>query len=261
MNLKDISPKETPKRMNRVMESRFGYAIDYSNLSLEKAINLTLKLDENIGRIRKSFGIHTTEKNPKYLELLMVRESLNSWIEQRQLNEGEMGKSEAILAAKDMVDSVQDMITDASKMLNEDFRNNLQPDMTNWNGYEVTFYVNPGATDIRSINPYAAYNLTHNEWTVFPSQEGAPHHAAWEEFAKRDADKAKDIVGRYSKALAGLQSATNPASRRNAEFMLESFLIQASLLYRDIHESRRYAFRKDGSGYSDFYKKDLKVSS
>ena len=116
MNLKDISPKETPKRMNRVMESRFGYAIDYSNLSLEKAINLTLKLDENIGRIRKSFGIHTTEKNPKYLELLMVRESLNSWIEQRQLNEGEMGKSEAILAAKDMVDSIQDMLEKVSKM-------------------------------------------------------------------------------------------------------------------------------------------------
>ena len=97
-------------------ESRFGYAIDYSNLSLEKAINLTLKLDENIGRIRKSFGIHTTEKNPKYLELLMVRESLNSWIEQRQLNEGEMGKSEAILAAKDMVDSIQDMLEKVSKM-------------------------------------------------------------------------------------------------------------------------------------------------
>ena len=116
MNLKDISPKETPKRMNRVMESRFGYAIDYSNLSLEKAINLTLKLDENIGRIRKSFGIHTTEQNPKYLELLMVRESLNSWIEQRQLNEGEMGKSEAILAAKDMVDSIQDMLEKVSKM-------------------------------------------------------------------------------------------------------------------------------------------------
>ena len=140
-----------------------------------------------------------------------------------------------------------------SKMLNEDFRTHLQPEMANWNGFEVTFYVNPGATDIRSINPYAAYNLTHNEWTVFPSQEGAPHHVAWEEFAKRDADKAKEIVGRYSQALAGLQSATNPASRRNAEFMLESSLIQASLLYRDIHESRRYAFRKDGSGYSDFY--------
>jgi len=50
----------------------------------------------------------------------MVREGLNRWIsENRQLNESEMGKSEAILAAKDMVDSIQDMIEDVSKMQNE----------------------------------------------------------------------------------------------------------------------------------------------
>ena len=58
-----------------------------------------------------------------------------------------------------------------SKMLNEDFRNNLQPETENWNGFEVTFYVNPGATDIRTINPYAAYDLTHDEWTVNPRSE------------------------------------------------------------------------------------------
>ena len=34
--------------------------------------------------------------------------------------EGELETAEAVLAAKDMVDSVQDMITDASKMLNEE---------------------------------------------------------------------------------------------------------------------------------------------
>jgi hypothetical protein len=117
MNLKDISPRATAKKMNRIMESRFGFAIDYSTLTLEKAHRLSSSLSENINRIRKSYGVHTAEKNPKYMELLMVREALGKWIgEHRQLNESEMGKSEAILAAKDMVDSIQDMLEKVSKM-------------------------------------------------------------------------------------------------------------------------------------------------
>ena len=117
MNLKDISPKATATKMNRIMESRFGFAIDYSTLSLDKAHRLSTSLTENINRIRKSYGVHTAEKNPKYMELLMVREALTKWIaERRQLTEGEMGKSEAILAAKDMVDSIQDMLEKVSKM-------------------------------------------------------------------------------------------------------------------------------------------------
>lgn len=116
MNLKDISPRATAEKMNRIMETRFGFAIDYSNLNMAKATKLNSKLTENINRIRKSYGVHTAEKNPKYMELLMVREALGKWIAERQLNEGELGKSEAILAAKDMVDSIQDMLEKVSKM-------------------------------------------------------------------------------------------------------------------------------------------------
>ena len=51
----------------------------------------------------------------------MVQEGLNSWLNQQEpLMEGELETAEAVLAAKDMVDSVQDMITDSSKMLNEE---------------------------------------------------------------------------------------------------------------------------------------------
>lgn len=117
MELKDISPAATPKRMNRIMESRFGFTIDYSRLSMSKAQRLSKNINESIVRIRKSYGIHTAEKNPKYMELLLVREALNKWITQnRQLNESKMGESEAILAAKDMVDSIQDMLEKVSKM-------------------------------------------------------------------------------------------------------------------------------------------------
>jgi hypothetical protein len=117
MNLKELNSQSSAKKMNRVMESRFGFSIDYSKLTLEKASRLNRSVVENINKIRSTYGTHKTETNPKYMELLMVREALSRWIaEHRQLNEGEMGKSEAILAAKDMVDSIQDMLEKVSKM-------------------------------------------------------------------------------------------------------------------------------------------------
>ena len=140
-----------------------------------------------------------------------------------------------------------------SKMLNEDFREHLQPDTENWNGFEVTFYVNPGATDIRSINPYAAYDLTHNEWTVFPEKTGAPHSPMGDVIAEKDRARTAEIVAMYSQALSDLQGSQNDPARRNAEFRLQSTLMQATMLFNDIHQSRRYAFSQGGKGYSDFY--------
>ena len=119
MNLKELTPQKT-KKLNRVMESRFGFKIDYANLDYAKAQRLKLALDEGLDRIRRSAAIHSAERNPQYMEMLMVREGLTEWIKQQDvLLEGELESAEAVLAAKDMVDSIQDMITDASKMLNE----------------------------------------------------------------------------------------------------------------------------------------------
>jgi len=99
------------------MESRFGFTLDYSRLSYGKAQQLTKMISENLSRIRHSYGIHKAERNPRYMELLMMRESLARWMgENQHLMEGEMGRSEAILAAKDMVDSIQDMVEKVSKM-------------------------------------------------------------------------------------------------------------------------------------------------
>lgn len=117
MNLKDINPIASSSKMNTLMNSRFGFGIDFNRLSYSKALNLSNTISENLNRIRHSYGVHTAEKNPKYMELLMVRESINAWLgENRNLMEGELGKSEAILAAKDIVDSLQDMVEKISKM-------------------------------------------------------------------------------------------------------------------------------------------------
>jgi hypothetical protein len=109
------------KKINKMMESRFGFAIDFSKLSVAKAEQLGETIDANINKIRNSSKFHSAERNPRYMELLTVRESLATWLsEQRhQLNEGEVANAEVLLAAKDMVDSVQDAIEKVGKMQNE----------------------------------------------------------------------------------------------------------------------------------------------
>jgi len=119
MNLKELATKST-KKLNKVMESRFGFQIDYDNLSYAKAQRLSIGLGEQLNKIRQSYGAHTAEQNPKYMEMLMVQEGVNTWLaEHEPLMEGELETAEVVLAAKDMQDSVQAMVEDASKMLNE----------------------------------------------------------------------------------------------------------------------------------------------
>jgi hypothetical protein len=121
MNLKEMSPKNTPKRLNRVLESRFGFAIDFDHLTYGKALRLKKELSEGLAQIRKSHGVHVSERNPKYTELMLVKEGLDHWLKsERGLFEGEMGRSETVLAAKDMVDSMQDMLEKVSRMQNEE---------------------------------------------------------------------------------------------------------------------------------------------
>ena len=120
MRLSEMRTEVTPQKINKVMESRFGFTVDYDNMTYAKAQRLAKALGENITQIKKSFGAHTAEKNAKYMELMLVKEGLDKWLGSEQgLMESELGRSEAVLAAKDIVDSVQDMLEKISKIQNE----------------------------------------------------------------------------------------------------------------------------------------------
>jgi len=120
MRLSEMRTEVTPQKINKIVESRFGFSIDYDNLTYAKAQRLSKALGENITQIKKSFGAHTAEKNAKYMELMLVKEGLDKWMGSEQgLFESELGRSEAVLAAKDIVDSVQDMLEKISKIQNE----------------------------------------------------------------------------------------------------------------------------------------------
>lgn len=120
MKLAEMS-KTSAKKINKLLESRFGFAINYNNLTVAKAEKLSETITANLNKMRHSIDFHTAERNPRYMELLTVRESLSTWLDEQrsQLNEGEVGNAEVLLAAKDMVDSVQDAIEKVGKMQNE----------------------------------------------------------------------------------------------------------------------------------------------
>lgn len=120
MKLSEMS-QTSAKKINKVLESRFGFAINYDNLSVAKAQRLGETISLNLNKIRHSADFHRAETNPRYMELLTVQEGLNTWLteQHQQLNEGEVGNAEVLLAAKDMVDSVQDTIEKVGKMQNE----------------------------------------------------------------------------------------------------------------------------------------------
>lgn len=142
---------------------------------------------------------------------------------------------------------------EVSVMFNELFHSALHPKTADWHGYELTFYVNPGATDIRSINPYAAYDLKYDEWTVVPDANIVPPSVPeWDVVADADANKAKQIHTRFTQAVQDIQLSHGDALRRNAEVRMNAAKQQADALFEEIHGNRKLAFSMYGEGYSDF---------
>lgn len=139
-------------------------------------------------------------------------------------------------------------------MLNEEFRENLQLQTDNWNGFELTFYVNPTGTDIRNIKPYAAYDIKYDEWTVTPDPNAQPPiNPEWDRIADADKGKADQVLTRFNAALNDVQNSYNEPLRKNAETKLTNAASQGSAMFEEIHNNRAIAFSAEGSGYNDFH--------
>jgi len=122
-----------------------------------------------------------------------------------------------------------------------------------WNGFELTYYALT-TNDIKTIKPYAAYDLKYDEWTVTPNPaQEAPNNAEWDSVANSDASLATNTYNRYQASLQDVQMATNEAVRRNSEVKMTAAAMQANALYNEIHNNRSIAFSPTGQGYGDFH--------
>jgi hypothetical protein len=144
---------------------------------------------------------------------------------------------------------------DVDHKFNQEFFDTLQPKTSNWHGYEVTFYVNPKATDIRAINPYAAYNLSNDSWTVEPNKV-PPHNEGkdWWGFIDAEASQANTILANYTAVRSqAIKSPFGSPSHVNNLEKLRGIVGQGKDLFDSIHNDRKIAFAPGGEGYNDFY--------
>lgn len=151
-----------------------------------------------------------------------------------------------------------------AQFFNDQFRQELNPTTAVSHPplggvYETTFYVNPGATDIRSINPYAAYDVTSNDWTVPPIRlpgdwgEGKIQKPWWDLFHKDHAE-ALSLVDQYRQSLSRLSLiSVNTPQWLNEVTHLHAVIRAGRNIFDRIHEDRHNAFGPGGGGFHDFY--------
>lgn len=162
--------------------------------------------------------------------------------------------------------------SEIAQHITEDLRTNLwpmtgnyplsgQPDwLAQW--YEITFFLNDHVeatpNSITNIRPYAAYNLTKDEWTTkppkLPADPSVLHPKEFFDQAEATREAASAIVTRYN-AVRNEGGTLLAGSPQDANNRLHQNLVrgEARNLFDNLHLGRKQAFSDQGQGYGDFY--------
>ena len=120
---------------------------------------------------------------------------------------------------------------------------------------EVTYFVNAGSDDIRDIEPYAAYNLTIDSWTVKPVNPGpewdprAYFPQEWVNTVDTDVRDAHRLIDHYNENVGALDSAADVPSQINALHNIKGTAERAADLFATMHAGRKTSFEPGGGGY------------
>jgi hypothetical protein len=148
--------------------------------------------------------------------------------------------------------------------MNAEFREHLWPNMEDYFGgqFEVTYYFNPSTgTDIRRINPYAAYNLKTDQFDVrhvVPDDWGEHHiPPEWNRAVEAEIEQAQGLIDRYNRLAREVAAAPDGPRRVNLTAELGTVVEQVSAFYENIHAERRNAYQGrfgvPGAGFFDYY--------
>jgi hypothetical protein len=119
MKLTDL---ETTNVAVKALKESFSMNFDVSDLDRSKTRTMLSKVKGLITESKRSPEFHKAQNNPAYLKLVFMEQALNQHMkvakEPRIVFENEeVEKSQVILAAQDMIDSVQKMYEDVNDML------------------------------------------------------------------------------------------------------------------------------------------------
>ena len=128
--------------------------------------------------------------------------------------------------------------------------------------YEVTYFLNDNVeavpNSIVNIQPYSAYNLTKDCWTVkppkLPANPAELYPSDYYAQAKANEEAAHAIVNRYNSvrsegSMIALGSPQDVNNRRHKAMVRT----EAENLFDALHLGRKMAFSNQGEGYGDFY--------
>lgn len=122
MNLNDLRENKRGKLAIRVLRENYGMNLNLGRLDHKEVSRMLNKVRGLINETRASSKIHASHTNPEYLKLLMMEQALSDKLRELRyrariiVENEEVQKSQVILAAQDMIDSIQKMLEQISKM-------------------------------------------------------------------------------------------------------------------------------------------------
>lgn len=127
--------------------------------------------------------------------------------------------------------------------------------------YEITFFLNnlveARADSITNIHPYAAYNVTTDEWTVKPparSETDSRYPPEYEQKVASNRQQAEQLVARHNYLMQQMSMVPKNSPQwhnyNSSMTLLVSFI---KTMFDEIHLGRKAAFSNQGEGYGDFY--------
>ena len=123
MNLNELQENKKTKIVKRALREHYDVRMNFERLTLKQTQNMLLKVRGLLKETRSSRAIHKSHDNPSYVKLVMVEQALSAQMvdlrNQRSrivVENEEVQKSQVILAAQDMIDSIQKMLEQISKM-------------------------------------------------------------------------------------------------------------------------------------------------
>lgn len=106
----------------KALRENFALNFDISGLDRSKTLTMLKKVKGLIAESRQSPSQHKSETNPSYMKMLFMEQALSDHLKVAPsprivFENEEVDKSQVILAAQDMIDSVQKMYEDVNDML------------------------------------------------------------------------------------------------------------------------------------------------
>jgi hypothetical protein len=126
MKLNELAAQRPTKYIAKVFESYFGNRVKFEELDSTQTRFMLKRVSNLLSESRSTAKFHQSEKDQSYLKLIMMEQGLTQRLRElaadreirriHRLQESEVQQAQVVLAAQDMVDSVQGMLEDVSEM-------------------------------------------------------------------------------------------------------------------------------------------------